>query len=363
MSKRIILSAALIVLIMLMSDSLLTPQTENRKVAEVFDINLKTGEIQVASPKASEEIKMHDLLYINIEGKTVILKAIFPMMTLARCKPEGSNRALWKKAKKGMPVYRWNKSINDDETAVIPSKPGEIRTFAGIEMAYIPDSKASSFWIGKYEVTQKQYEAIIKKNPSRFNGKPNHPVEQVSWYDAVDFCNKLSEKAGLKPYYNIDKKNKDPENTFDFDTVKWIVTTNNDSNGFRLPTSDEWEYAARAETTSTYYWGESSEIEVVNQYVVYEENSFKKGEGHIDYGTHVVGSKEPNVWGLYDMSGNVLEFCFDKHESSGNGIVFRTIRSASWKHNLIFLKTVSVNGCISNSKNDTIGFRLCRTAD
>jgi sulfatase modifying factor 1 len=217
--------------------------------------------------------------------------------------------------------------------------------FEGIEMVKIPAGEVPGFWLGKYEVTQKQYENIMGNNPSYFKGNPNNPVEQVSWYNAVEFCNKLSIKAKFKPYYTINKNKKDQENNYKFDKIKWTVTINKGSNGFRLPTSREHEYAYRAGTTTTYYWGN----EINDDFCWYRDNS-----GSV---THPVGQKKPNAWGLFDISGNVFEWCFDRFDDSGYN---RVTRGGSWLSHPVYAKAMYIYDLPPNYAIYSIGLRLAK---
>ncbi|MEM1096709.1 MAG: formylglycine-generating enzyme family protein [Bacteroidota bacterium] len=150
--------------------------------------------------------------------------------------------------------------------------------------------EVAPFAIGVFEVTQAQFEAVMGYNPS-FNRGPAHPVEQVSWYDAVRFCNVLSRLDGLTPAYRID-----PVEGYTLDSG---------ANGYRLPTEAEWEYAAKAGTTTDTYAGDlavqngpSAVLDPIAWYFT------EQVEGR----TRPVGQKQPNAFGLHDVIGNVFEW-------------------------------------------------------
>jgi formylglycine-generating enzyme required for sulfatase activity/predicted Ser/Thr protein kinase len=163
------------------------------------------------------------------------------------------------------------------------------------------------FWMGETQVTQDLWQKVMGWNPSGFKGSSNLPVEYMTWYDCLVFCNKLSELEKFKPCFILSNIEKDG-NHIKKATVEWLSNTN----GYRLPTEAEWEYSAKAGTESIYSGSNN-----VDEVAWYFSNS-----GHE---THEVKTKKANGWGLYDMNGNVDEWCMDKwdrnaYQSRNNGI-------------------------------------------
>jgi formylglycine-generating enzyme required for sulfatase activity len=215
----------------------------------------------------------------------------------------------------------------------------------------------SSFYMGKSAVTQKEWSGVMGTNPSHFEGD-NLPVENVSWYDVIQYCNKRSIKEGLSPAYRIDKTRNDPNNKSVFlDSVKWVVTWDRGANGYRLPTETEWEYACRAGTSTPYHSGNS--VEDAGWYV-------RTSKG----GTRPVRQKQANLWGLYDMHGNVWEWCWDWYGAYPSNLqadpigaisgASRVLRGGSWRSRWRDLRSANRDNGAPSNRFNFLGFRLVR---
>jgi formylglycine-generating enzyme required for sulfatase activity len=200
------------------------------------------------------------------------------------------------------------------------------KKFLDAEMPQHSVTISKPFYLGKYEVTQAQWVAVLGDNPSKFAGK-DHPVEQVSWEDAQNFIRRLNQKTGTDKY--------------------------------RLPTEAEWEYAARASTATPYFNDEAQ----LAQYAWY-------GEKHNTGTTHPVGQKKPNAWGLYDMYGNVWEWVQDWYSEdyyasslpvdprgpeSGSG---RVNRGGGWNTFALYFRSAYRYFDSPGSRDHALGFRL-----
>jgi formylglycine-generating enzyme required for sulfatase activity len=212
----------------------------------------------------------------------------------------------------------------------------------------------SGFYMGQYEVTQSEYETIIGSNPSSFKGG-SLPVENVSWFDAVFYCNQRSAREGLTPAYTINGEN---------------VTWNRNANGYRLPTEAEWEYGCRAGTTTPFSTGYNITTSQANYDGNYPYNNNAKGSYREK--TTNVGSFSSNPWGLYDMYGNVWEWCWDWYggysmadQTDPSGAASgsdRVLRGGCWYNYAPHLRSANRGFDSPSSRSDNRGFRVVRPA-
>jgi formylglycine-generating enzyme required for sulfatase activity len=182
------------------------------------------------------------------------------------------------------------------------------------------------------------------ENPSSFQGSNDLPVESVSWLDAILFCNKLSEREKRSPFYQV--------NGTEVSLLGGY--------GYRLPTEAEWEYACRAKSTTLYPFGDDAGN--LGEHAWFDGNSERK--------THPVGQKLPNAWGLYDMLGNVWEWCADCYDPNyyassppadppgPSGVSHRVIRGGSWGNDPWYCRPAIRSRFAPDSRNFILGFRV-----
>ena len=205
-----------------------------------------------------------------------------------------------------------------------------------------------AFYLSKYEVTQDQWKKVMDTNPSHFkNCGDQCPVDSVSWYDAVEFCNKLSDSEGLTHCYKISG-----------DKVGWDQSCT----GYRLPSESEWEYAARAGTQSAFACGDSASC--LGDVAWFADNS--------DNTTHQVGTKKANAWGLYDMHGNVVEWVWDYSSDyptdaqvdpvGSSAGTFRVGRGGASNRPAKVCRSANRGFGPPENIDDFLGFRVARTA-
>ena len=214
--------------------------------------------------------------------------------------------------------------------------------------------KINDFYMARREVSQAEYTALMKTNPSNAKGG-DLPVENVTWYDAARYCNALSAKEGLAPAYSIDGEK-----------VAWDRA----ANGCRLPTEAEWEYAARAGTTAPFSTGGNITTEQANYYGTYPYNNAPSGEYRGR--TMAVNSFKPNQWGLYNIHGNVWEWCWDWYGTYENKPqtdpvgpldgTYRVNRGGGWNDFGRNLRSAYRAATPPSNGSYNIGIRLARNA-
>jgi formylglycine-generating enzyme len=217
---------------------------------------------------------------------------------------------------------------------------------AGSEMVAVPpgqvtlsDRRTQRTWavelapyqLAAFPITQARYAQVTGQRPSAAHSDAL-PVESVSWWDAVRFCNALSDREGLAPAYRL---------RADVERIGWDAS----ADGYRLPTEAEWEHACRAGTTGPRY-GPLDEV------AWYRGNSQER--------IHEVGGKQPNAWGLYDMLGNAWEWCWDIYDAEVYG-TYRVLRGGGWLDEHWSCRVAVRRRSHPNFRIDDVGFRIARS--
>ncbi|MDK2940248.1 MAG: hypothetical protein PWQ51_2413 [Methanolobus sp.] len=276
-------------------------------------------------------------------------------------------RESWKKNKVGVDRLRKADYTNSIGMQFMKIPAGDFMMGSNIYVSEGPIHRVSiskPFYFGKYPVTQKEWKAVMGSNPSRFKGD-DYPVESVSWDDVQEFVKKLNSKEGVTAY--------------------------------RLPYESEWEYACRAGTTTSYFFGNNSSIHTrlcrlpywkeimkylhlddvskLEKYAWYSgHKTLKEWVKDMDIinekgSTHPVGQKRPNPWGLYDMYGNVQEWMQDDwygtYEYKMVYVInpYKPARGGSWISHASLCRSARRGGYYSSNRYDVVGFRLLKTID
>jgi formylglycine-generating enzyme len=215
-------------------------------------------------------------------------------------------------------------------TGMIAIPPGQV-TLSDRRTQRSWSVKLAAYQLAAFPVTQTRYVQVTGQGPSAVHGE-RLPVAGVSWWDAVGFCNALSNVAGVAPAYRLHA---------DLEGIEWDAS----ADGYRLPTEAEWEYACRAGTSGARY-GRLDEI------AWYRGNSQER--------VHEVGGKLPNAWGLYDMLGNVWEWCWDLYDAEAYG-AYRVLRGGGWFDERWSCRASVRRRSHPTFRIDDVGFRVARS--
>jgi formylglycine-generating enzyme required for sulfatase activity/predicted Ser/Thr protein kinase len=229
---------------------------------------------------------------------------------------------------------------------------------------------AKPFCLGLYEVTQSQYQRVTGHNPSVFSNGGGlseaqtgvdttaYPVDSVSWYDAIEFCNRLSGMEALPPYYRIDHIQRARDGSISLATVGI-----SGGMGYRLPTEPEWEYACRAGTATAFNFGPANNGTLCN---CNDKGAYPdpgEPQGPALGRTVQVGTYRSNAFGLFDMHGNVCEWCWDVYAGTSQQNGGRVERGGSWGSHPVYCRSAVRHSDLPTFASDNLGFRIARSLE
>jgi formylglycine-generating enzyme required for sulfatase activity len=218
-----------------------------------------------------------------------------------------------------------------------------------------------NLFIGVYPVTQKEFQELMEFNPSTAVENETCPADSVSWYSAVEFCNKMSELEAFTPFYELKSVKRRASGL-----IEKADVTSLGGDGYRLPTEAEWEYACRAGSITPWCFGD--QVQDVGEYAWYIDNSTLE--------THPVGQRKPNSWGVYDMHGNVMEWCHDwyadfyyaqcpdedENPTGPEDGTSKVLRGGAWQFGAEATRCAYRNSSTPDAAAAVIGFRVCRNS-
>lgn len=295
----------------------------------------------------------------------ILIMAMMSVLTLFGCSPKTPDE--------------WQGGNGNGSTPPVTNAQGMVKINGGTYLMGSPDSEewrgddetrhtvtVSDFYISPYEVSQAEYTSVMGNNPSHFKGD-NLPVENITWYEALQYCNARSQLEGLTPVYTIDGEN---------------VTWNRQADGYRLPTEAEWEFACRAGTYTPFNTEKVPGADSCNFYGHYpygiEDNYFDQENlqtkpGQYRQTTVAVNSFSPNKWGLYNMHGNVGEWCWDyygeysnENQTDPTGAISGTLRvnrGGGWNDFGKHTRSAYRSSMAAQSASFAVGLRLVRSGN
>ena len=294
-----------------------------REKARIYGLDVKDEDNIIISATAllkGGKLELAEKIYSKVEKH--FHEIINRYENAVSVKRKGQYRSVWKDSKKMIMIRStlYMKKLFGTKKEIKEKLMEERTNFIGMAFMKVPDR---NFYVARYPVTQKEWRVVMGNAPwkgQRYEREADDiPATYVTWHDANDFVDRLNEMEGVDRY--------------------------------QLPTEKEWEHAARAGCATDFSFG--NEERKLEKYAWYQENAEKTGEKY----AHKVGRKRPNPWGLYDVHGNVWEWCLDEYKRNGSA---RVIRGGSWDDRAEYCRSGERHGNVPEYENNDVGFRIIR---